>query len=212
MRRHVVRTLLATAAAVFAVALTAGQAFAAPTITITGANIGLAGSGPLTLTEVTSGLSISCTVGIRISLRDVTHAPLPYTTVQSGGAAHSIVAWSFSACTSPATLTVPAADLPDDMVFNATATTPPQATGQLQTAGAGGALFHVTFMTCGFNATGGAVITWTNGTGGQLKFVGTGTLHSTAVAAGCLGLVNTGDVLRLTGTLNIPASTVMMGP
>ncbi|HEX5406728.1 MAG TPA: hypothetical protein VFX16_31015 [Pseudonocardiaceae bacterium] len=65
-------------------------------------------------------------------------------------------------------------------------------------------------MTCGFSVAGAAGFTWTNGTSGQLKFTGTGTLHPGSVA-GCPGLVNTGDVLRLTGTLSATAS-VMMGP
>ncbi|HEX5406727.1 MAG TPA: hypothetical protein VFX16_31010 [Pseudonocardiaceae bacterium] len=92
MRRHVVRTLLTVVAAVFAVALAAGQAFAAPTITITGANTAFAASGPVKVTDVNSGLSFSCTLGPRGSLANVTHAPLPYATVQSGGAPHSIQA------------------------------------------------------------------------------------------------------------------------
>ncbi|HEY1573602.1 MAG TPA: hypothetical protein VGG05_19830 [Pseudonocardiaceae bacterium] len=211
---HFVRTLLVGAAAAAAVALGAGQAFAAGDITITGAGGAFSATGTIVLGDPTSGQSFQCTVTLTGSLANVTNAPLPYTTMQANGSAHSITGWSFGGCTSSfgsLTPSVPAADLPDDLVFTTVSATAPQAGGFLQSAGTAGALFHLSVLTCGFSVAGQANFTWTNGTAGQLKLPGTGTLHPIGVSSGCFGLVSATDTLTLTGTLTVTPSSIMIG-
>lgn len=213
MRKFLVRTLLAGGAAAAAVALVAGQASAATTVTITGANANFTGTSSNTvLSDPTSGQTFRCTTSTASgNLGNVTSAPLPFTTTRTGGTAHSITGLSYSGCTSSfgtATVTVPSTDLPDDLTITAASTTAPQASGFVQTAGTGGVLAHVSVATCSFDVAGQANATWTNGTTGQLKFVGTGTLHPVHISAGCFGLVNTTDTFTYTGTYNVTPTTI----
>ena len=217
MRKYLVRTLLIGGAAAAAVALVAGQASAAGTVTITGANASFTATSTNTvLSDPSSGQSFSCAKSTASgSIANVTSAPLPFTTTQSGGAAHSITGLSFTTCTSSfgnATVSVPTADLPDDLTITATATTAPQASGFVQTAGTAGLLAHISVLTCSFDVAGQADATWTNGTSGQLKFTGAGTLPPVNISAGCFGLVSTTDTLTYTGTYSVTPSTITVGP
>lgn len=214
MRKYLIRTLVVGGAVASAVALVAGQASAASTVSITGANTSFSGSSSNTvLADSTSGQSFRCTSSTASgSLANVTSAALPFTTKRNGGTAHSITALSFSGCTSSfgtATVSVPAADLPDDLTITAVSTTAPQASGFVQSAGtAAPKLAHIAVLTCSFDVVGQADATWTNGTTAQLKFTGAGTLHPAGVSAGCFGLVSTTDVLKYTGTYNITPTTI----
>lgn len=214
MRKHLIRALVVGGAAAAAVALVAGQASAASTVTITGANASFSGSSSNTrLADVTSGQTFACTSSTASgSLGNVTSAPLPFTTKRSDGTTpHSITGLSYSGCTSSfgtATVSVPAGDLPDDLTITGVSTTAPQATGFVQTAGTNGLLVHISVLTCSFDVTGQANATWTNGTSGQLKFVGTGTLHPVNISPGCFGLVNSGDTMTYTGTYNVTPTTI----
>ncbi|HEX5405403.1 MAG TPA: hypothetical protein VFX16_24280 [Pseudonocardiaceae bacterium] len=195
------------------VALTAGQAFAAAgVITITGAGTKFqAMSQSVVLSDAATGLNVHCANSvIGGSLANVANAPLPYTTTQAGGAAHSITGLSLSACGN-AMITVPAGYLPDDFVFTNTSSTAPQAIGVVVPAGAVPALFHVTEVGCGFDATGATRITWTNGTANQLTFVGGAQLH-VVNAGGCAGLVNNGDPLSLVGNYTVVPTTITIVP
>jgi len=219
MRKYVIRTLLIGGAAAAAVALVGGTSSAAPgtagtTVSITGANAAFTGTSTNTvLSDVTSGQSFRCTGSTaKGSLANVTKHALPYVTTQSGGAAHSITSLAFTGCTSSfgaATVSVPAADLPDDLTITADNTVAPQGTGNVKSAGTGAALAHIAVLTCSFNVTGSAPATWTNGTTAQLKFTGgTGTLHPAAISAGCFGLVSATDNLSYTGTYNVTPTTI----
>lgn len=217
MRKYLVRTLLVGGAAAAAVALVAGQASAAGTVTITGANTNFTGVSTNTvLADMSSGQTFRCTNSTAGgSLANVAGAALPYTTTQSSGAAHSITSLSFSGCTSSfgsATVTVPSGDLPDDLVINTTSTTAPQATGVVKTAGTNGALAHISVVTCSFDVVGSAPASWTNGTSAQLRFTGGAGLHPANVSAGCFGLVSTSDTLSYTGTYNITPGTINVTP
>jgi hypothetical protein len=221
MRKYLVRTLLVGGAAAAAVALVAGQASAATTVTITGANTTFSASSTTTvLSDTTSGQTFRCTSSTASgSLANASHAPTPFTTTQSGGAAHSITALGFSGCTSSfgaATVTVPTTtDLPDDLVINSTNTVAPQALGIVKTAGTSGFLAHIAVLTCSFNVTGSANASWTNGTTAQLKFTGgtsPGVLHPTTISAGCFGLVSATDVISFTGTYNVTPTTISLAP
>jgi len=214
MRKYLVRALLVGGAAAAAVALVAGQASAASTVTITGANASFSGSSTNTvLSDVTSGQSFRCTSSTASgSLANVAAHALPYVTTRNGGTAHSITGLGFSGCTSSfgsATVTVPAADLPDDLTITAVSTTAPQATGNVKTAGTGAVLVHISVLTCSFDVSGSAPATWTNGTSAQLKFTGaTGALHPAHISAGCFGLVSATDNLSYTGTYNVTPTTI----
>ncbi|HEY3747949.1 MAG TPA: hypothetical protein VGL80_02025 [Pseudonocardiaceae bacterium] len=220
MRKYLVRTLLVGGAAAAAVALVAGQASAATTVTITGANASFSASSTTTvLSDTTSGQTFRCTSSTASgSLANATHAPTPFTTTKSGGAAHSITGLTFTGCSSSfgsATVTVPAADLPDDLVINSTNTVAPQAIGIVKTAGTAGFLAHISVLTCSFNVTGSANASWTNGTTAQLKFTGgtsPGVLHPTTISAGCFGLVSATDVISFTGTYNVTPATISLAP
>jgi hypothetical protein len=153
------------------------------------------------------------------SIANETSQPLPFATTQADGSLHSITGLSFSGCTSSfgtANVTVPAGDLPDDLVIQSTQTAAPQASGFVQTAGTNGLLAHIGVLTCNFDVAGEADATWTNGTTDQLVFTGGGTLNPVNIAAGCFGLVNPGDVLTYTGhyTVTTPAGTgpITVGP
>lgn len=208
MRRHVIRTLLVGGAVAATVALGAGQAFAANTITITGAGGSITGTSTnAVIGDPTSGQSFQC-AGLRFAgtLANVTNAPLPYT------ASNAITSWTASGCSSSfgsVTLTIPATALPDSFVFNAVSQTAPQASGFLQTPS--GFLFHIAELTCSFNVSGQFNFTWTNGSSGQLRFIDNA-LHPTNVAAGCFGLVSTTDILTFTATFTVTPSTIMIGP
>jgi hypothetical protein len=210
MRKYLVRTLLVGGAAAAAVALVAGQSSAAgTTITITGAGGTFSATSSNTvLSDTTSGQSFRCTTSTAGgNIANVTNAPLPYTVKQTSGATGAITSLTFSGCTSSfgsATVSVPAADLPDNLVVTSDqAPTAPQASGHVATAGTGGALAHISVLTCSFNVVGTPNATWTNGTSGQLKFTGTGTLHPASVSAGCFGEVGTSDTLTYTGTYTV---------
>lgn len=211
MRRHVFHALLAGGAIAAAVVLGAGQAFAAGTITITGADTTITGTSSNSIfSDRTSGQDIRCMSStIVVSLADATNAPLPYTTTQADGTPHSITSWTFTGCSSSFGTVTLTADVPDDIVFTATSVTPPQASGFVQSAATSGLLFHVTEQTCAFAATGQPGITWTNDN--QLKFTGTGALHAVDIAAGCFGLIGSGDVLAFTATYTFGTSTVTVG-
>jgi hypothetical protein len=217
MRKHVIRALLVGGAAAAAVALVGGQASAATTITITGANTSFSAvSTDTTLADPSSGQSFSCSNSTSSgSIANVTSAATPFTTKQSSGAAHSITGLSFSGCTSSfgsATVTVPAADLPDDLTINSTSTTAPQATGFVQTAGTAGLLAHISVLTCTFNVVGQADATWTNGTSAQLTFTGNGTLHPANISAGCFGLISSTDTFTFKGHFNVTPTTITVTP
>jgi hypothetical protein len=220
MRKYLIRTLLVGGAAAAAVALVAGQASAATTVTITGANASFSASSTNTvLTDTTSGQTFRCSGSTASgSLANVSHAATPFTTTRNGGAAHSITALGFSGCTSSfgtASVTVPAADLPDDLVINSTNTVAPQAIGIVKTAGTAAVIAHISVLTCSFNVAGSANATWTNGTTAQLKFTGgttPGALHPTAISAGCFGLVSATDVISYTGTYNVTPTTINLAP
>jgi hypothetical protein len=215
MRKYLVRTLLIGGAAVAAVALVAGQSAASgSTITITGANTSFTASSSNTvLSDTTSGQTFRCTSSTASgSIANVTAHTLPYTTTQSSGAAHSITGLTFSGCTSSfgsASVTVPSGDLPDDLVITSDqAPTAPQASGHVATAGTTGDLAHISVLTCSFNVVGNPNATWTNGTTGQLKFTGTGTLHPANVSAGCFGEVGTSDTLTYTGSYTVTPTSI----
>ncbi|HEX5117202.1 MAG TPA: hypothetical protein VFW65_18595 [Pseudonocardiaceae bacterium] len=214
MRKFLVRTLLIGGAAAAAVALVAGQSSAAgTTVTISGANASFTGvSTDTVLADVTSGQTFSCTKSTAGgSLANVTSAALPFTTKQNGGAAHSITSLSFTGCTSSfgsATVTVPAANLPDDLTINSVSTTAPQASGNVTTAGTSGDLANISVLTCSFRVTGSAPATWTDGPTNQLDFTGGAGLHPANISAGCFGLVGSTDVLSYTGHYTITPSTI----
>lgn len=215
MRKYLVRTLLVGGAAAAAVALVAGQASAAgTTITITGANVNFSASSSNTvLSDPNSGQTFSCTSSTASgNIGNVTNAPLPYTVTPTGGTGHAITSLAFSGCTSSfgaATVSVPASDLPDDLVVTTDqAPTAPQASGHVQTAGTSGLLVHISVATCSFDVAGQANATWTNGATGQLNFTGTGTLHPANISPGCFGLVSTTDTLTYKGTYNVTPATV----
>lgn len=165
------------------------------------------------IADSTSGAAFTCTGStIGGSLANVTNAPLPYTTTRANGNPHSITSLSFSGCTASfgtAVLNAGAANLPDDFVFTGVSTTQPQAAGFVRTTGS--ALLNVAVLTCSFNATGSANITWTNGTSGQLEFVGSRTLHPSGGSAGCFGRVSATDTLSWTGTYTVTPTTIMIG-
>lgn len=215
MRKFLVRTLLVGGAAAAAVALVAGQSSAAgTTITITGANTSFSANSTNTvLSDPNSGQSFRCTSSTASgNIGNVTSAPLPYTVRQTGGTGHAITSLGFSGCSSSfgsATVTVPAADLPDDLVVTSDqAPTAPQASGHVQTAGTAGLLAHIAVATCSFDVAGQANATWTNGTSAQLKFTGSGTLHPVNISAGCFGLISTSDTLTYTGSYNVTPTTI----
>jgi hypothetical protein len=221
MRKFFVRTLLVGGAAAAAVALVTSQASAATTVTITGANASFSASSTNTvLADTTSGQTFHCTSATASgSLGNVSHAAAPYTTVKNGGGAHSITALGFSGCSSSfgtATVTVPAADLPDDLVINSTNTVAPQAIGIVKSAGTAAPLLaHISVLTCSFNVSGSANAQWTNGTSAQLQFTGgtsPGVLHPTNISAGCFGLVGSADVISFTGTFNVTPGTIALAP
>ncbi|HEX5117958.1 MAG TPA: hypothetical protein VFW65_22475 [Pseudonocardiaceae bacterium] len=209
MRRHVIRTLLVGGAVAAAVALVAGQASANGTVTISGAGAAFSTSSTnAVLQDVTTGLSFSCvSLGVNGSLANVTSAALPFTTTQVGGAPHSIVSAN---CSTSGTAVTPV--LPWDIVITATSATPPQASGFVQGASASGLLFRVSMLTCSFGVAGQADFTWTNVTGNQLKFTGSGTLHPVGVSSGCFGLISSSDVMTFTGTFGFSPSSVTIGP
>ncbi|HEX5117957.1 MAG TPA: hypothetical protein VFW65_22470 [Pseudonocardiaceae bacterium] len=190
-------------------ALGTSQAFATG-ITITGANTTFtATSSNTTIGDVSSGSTFACTRStIGGSLANVTNAPLPYTTTKADGSPHSITSLTFTGCTDSfgtATLSAGAADLPDDFVFDS------PGPDVLRTAGTAGALFSVAVLTCSFNVAGTVEFTWTNGTIGQLKLVGSRPLHPTGISAGCFGLVSSTDTLAWTGTYTVTPPTIMIG-
>jgi hypothetical protein len=215
MRKYLVRTLLVGGAAAAAVALVAGQSSAAgTTITITGADVNFTASSSNTvLSDTTSGQTFRCTSSTASgNIGNVTGHALPYTVAPTGGTGHSITGLTFSGCTSSfgsASVTVPAGDLPDDLVVTADqAPTAPQASGHVATAGTTGDLAHISVVTCSFDVVGQPNATWTNGSAGQLNFTGTGTLHPANVSAGCFGEVGTTDTLTYTGAYTVTPTTI----
>ncbi|HEX5117201.1 MAG TPA: hypothetical protein VFW65_18590 [Pseudonocardiaceae bacterium] len=220
MRKHVRRVVLAGGATAAAVALMTGQAFAADTVTITGADTSFtAESSAIVFDDLTSGQAFQCTHStISGSLADATTAPSPFTTTQAGGSPHSITGLGFSGCIlslGAITTTVPAADLPDDLVITTTGTTAPQAGGHLQAAGSPGLLVHFSVVTCSFDLQGNPDMTWTNGTTHQLTFTGTSTtaqLTPVHPSAGCFGLFSSGDRMAYEATYTVSLSTVTVTP
>ncbi|HEY1571057.1 MAG TPA: hypothetical protein VGG05_06930 [Pseudonocardiaceae bacterium] len=220
MRKHVVRVLLAAGATAAAVVLSTGQAFAADTVTITGANTSFTGeSTAAVFDDVTSGQAFRCTHStISGSMANVTGAPLPFTTTQADGSPHSIAGLGFSGCVlalGPITATVPAEDLPDDLVITSTSSTAPHASGHLQVAGPSGLLVHFSVATCSFNLQGSPDATWTNGATNQLTFTGASTtaqLTPVHTSAGCFGTFTPGDIMEYEATYTISPSTVTVSP
>lgn len=217
MRKHVARALLVGGAAAAAVALGAGQASAATTVTIAGADTTFtATSANPVFDDLDSGTAFRCTGSTMTgSIGNVTSVPLPFATTQSGGTPHSVTGLTFSGCAlslGPITTSVPAADLPDDLVITATGTTAPQAGGFVRTAGTAGLLAHFSVATCSFDVAGQADAMWTNGTGNQLNLTGNGTLTPANASAGCLGFFNDGDELTYTASYTVTPNTINVTP
>lgn len=203
MRRHLIRALLVGGAIAATVALGTGQAFAAGTITITGAGTTFsATSGNAVLSDVDSGQNFACPTTIGGSLANVSDASLPYTATQADGSPHSIT--SAAGCPTGSITVTP--DLPWDIVFTTSTS------GFVQGANPAGILFHVSELTCTFDVAGEADFTWTDGTVGQLTLTGEGSLTPVDIGAGCFGMVNAGDVVTFTAGYTFSPNTITVGP
>ena len=208
MHKRIAAILATGGAAALTLGLTAAPAFAATWTVSPGGNI-TGTAGKTTLTDTTTGNSLSCT-------SSSTSATLKSGSGLSGTGIGSVTAISFSNCTGPLgiTFTVTPGHLPWKLNATSYNSTSGKTTGTITG-------IHATLTGTGCSATvdgtgatannGKVKVTYTNSTGKLTVLKTGGNLHVYNVS-GCAGLINSNDATTFVGTYAISPKQTIHSP
>jgi hypothetical protein len=208
MKKHVVRVLIAGAAAGTALMLGAGAALAATTLTVkvTGAASSgavTASSGTTTLKDTRNGDTLTCkSSSAKGTVKDQTTkgtAPVKVGTVTST---------TFTTCTGPAGLSF---TVKQNGTWNLDITGTTSSKG-VTSGGVTGVSATLTGTACTATVTGSAQGTYTNGTKPVLAFSPSAANPDKFAlkikSASCLGILDAGDTVQYTGSYSVTPATL----
>ena len=203
MRNPLIRTLLAAGTAIAAMSLSVTPAMAAGTWSVTGGpNFTAAVSGTITLTDTTSGLGFTCTVGSASgTVVDQSMSTNTAIATISGFFFGSASAKCHGPLGSTGTLTLKAGTVP---TLNAVSYSDGVTTGTI--TGLDLILTINSIGTCTAEIKGTAGFTYTNSTHILRLTTAGDNLKVTSTSGACTGIIKTGDAITITGELVITGS------